>query len=68
MYCYLAGKLLIVIIQLKNTTLAPDELCGKGSLLTLAARIEERFNFTPKCIDDPKVWSISSPPLFINIP
>jgi ADP-ribosyl cyclase 1 len=52
----------ITILLLKNHTSAPDEVCGKGSVLVLESRIKQKFNFMPKCIDDPqKIYSLLCP-------
>jgi hypothetical protein len=44
----------ITVLLLKNSTLAPNERCGSGTLLTLVSVIQQRFNFTPTCIDEPQ--------------
>jgi len=42
----------IRLLVLKNTTYAPDEVCGSGTLQMLSQNIAQRFNFAPTCIDD----------------
>eukprot|EP00026_Physarum_polycephalum_P006533 Phypoly_transcript_06581.p1 GENE.Phypoly_transcript_06581~~Phypoly_transcript_06581.p1 ORF type:complete len:326 (+),score=29.03 Phypoly_transcript_06581:669-1646(+) len=44
----------ITILLLRNLSAAPDELCGQGTLLILEDLIQKKFNFTPKCLDEPK--------------
>jgi len=43
----------ITILLLANTTRAPNEKCGSGSLKDLHNDIYTKFQFLPKCVDDP---------------
>jgi len=53
----------ITILLLRNKTSAPNEVCGSGSLLVLEKRIQDQFNFTAKCIDDPtSIYALLCPP------
>jgi len=52
----------ITILLLRNSTSAPNEKCGHGTLLTLERMIQTKFNFTPKCIDEHKrIYSLLCP-------
>lgn len=44
----------ITILLLANKTLAPDEICGHGSLVDLRNAIYTKFHFEPSCVDDPE--------------
>jgi len=44
----------IRILLLANTTRAPTEKCGSGSLLDLHNEIVAKFHFEPECVDDPE--------------
>jgi len=41
------------VLLISNLTLAPNEKCGSGSLLTLAEDLKAKFGFEPECLDDP---------------
>jgi len=42
------------VLLITNLTLAPEEHCGSGSLITLQKELKERLGFEANCIDDPK--------------
>jgi len=52
----------ITVLLLKNTTRAPEEKCGGGSLLILGDRIKAKFGYSMKCVDDPTtIYSMLCP-------
>jgi hypothetical protein len=53
----------VTALVLKNTTLAPKEHCGSGSLLALQDAVKAKFNFSLTCIDDPtELFILFCPP------
>jgi len=53
----------ITVLLLKNTSRAPDEKCGSGSLLVLEYRIKQKFGYSMKCVDDPAaIYALLCPP------
>jgi len=50
------------VLLISNKTLAPNEVCGSGTLLELNDMMQKHLNFTPLCVDDPqKIYEILCP-------
>jgi hypothetical protein len=45
----------VTVFLIKNTTLAPQEVCGSGSLVQLSHDVQAQLGIVPTCIDDPQV-------------
>ncbi len=49
----------MTLLLITNTTAAPDEVCGRGSLIDFSAAVKAKLDFTPTCVDDPVVSFLS---------